>query len=252
MKTVLITGAAVRIGRCIALTMARQGWDIAVHFNRSEQQASELVDEINALGRRAFHFQCDLSDQKSVKALVPRAVARLGSLTCVVNSASVFEMDTATDFGQALLDRHMHINVAAPVLLAQALFEATPDGKQASAINILDQKLFNLNPDFLSYTLSKAALQCATTTLAQALAPKVRVVGIAPGTTSKSIHQDQYNFEQTHQFAPLGHSSTPQDIANAVHYLSSASAVTGTILVVDGGQHLIPSARDVMYVVKPQ
>ncbi len=252
MKTVLITGAAVRIGRTIALTMARQGWDIAVHFNRSEQQALELADEIHALGRRALTLQCDLSDQKSVRTLVARAVAGLGSLTCIVNNASVFEMDTVSNFGQALLDRHMHINVGAPVLLAQSLYEATPDGRQASVINLLDQKLFNLNPDFLSYTLSKAALQCATTTLAQALAPKVRVVGIAPGTTAKSIHQDQHNFDQTHQFAPLGHSSTPQDIANAVHYLSSAGSVTGTVLIVDGGQHLIPSARDVMYVVKPQ
>ena len=116
-------------------------------------------------------------------------------------------------------------------------------------INLLDQKLFNLNPDFFSYTLSKAALQTATTTLAQALAPKVRVVGVAPGTTLASIHQDEDNFNKTHQLAALGRSSTPQDLADAVLYLASANAVTGTILAVDGGQHLVPLARDVMYLV---
>ncbi|PRC94758.1 SDR family oxidoreductase [Solimicrobium silvestre] len=245
----LITGAAVRIGRSIALTLAQRGWDIAVHFNNSEQPARELVAEITALGRRAIYLQCDLTDEAGVKKLVQRVVNGLGSIQCVVNNASAFEVDTAANFSHAMLDHHMHINLAAPVLLAQALFDATPDGQQTCVVNLLDQKLFNLNPDFLSYTLSKAALQCATTTLAQALAPKVRVVGVAPGTTLASIHQDQRNFEKTHQHAALGQSSTPQDIADAVHYLASARAVTGTILAVDGGQHLIPLARDVMYVV---
>jgi len=248
---VLITGAAKRIGRCIALTMAQHGWDVAIHFHQSESHARELEAEIVALGRRAICIAGDLSDQAAVKQLVPRVVAGLGSLQCVVNNASSFEVDTAADFGHALLDHHMHINVAAPVLLAQALFDATPDGQQSCVINILDQKIFNLNPDFFSYTLSKAALQCATTTLAQALAPKVRVVGIAPGTTLPSIHQDDSNFTKTHQLAALDQSSTPQDIADSVHYLASARAVTGTILAVDGGQHLIPLARDVMYVVQP-
>jgi len=167
----------------------------------------------------------------------------------VVNNASVFEVDTAADFSLAHLDHHMHINLAAPVLLAQALYAATPKNQQSCVINILDQKILNLNPDFFSYTLSKVALQCATTTLAQALAPTVRVVGLAPGTTLPSVHQDDNNFAKTHQLAALEQSSTPQDIADAVHYLASARAVTGTILAVDGGQHLIPLARDVMYVV---
>ena len=250
---VLITGAAKRIGRCIALTMAQRGWDVAIHFHQSESHARELAAEIVAFGRRAICVSADLSDQDAVKQLVPRVVAGLGSVQCVVNNASSFEVDTAADFSHALLDHHMHINLAAPVLLAQALYDATAettqDGRQSCVINILDQKIFNLNPDFFSYTLSKAALQCATTTLAQALAPKVRVVGIAPGTTLPSIHQDDSNFAKTHQYAALDQSSTPQDIADAVHYLASARAVTGTILAVDGGQHLIPLARDVMYVV---
>jgi len=248
---VLITGGAVRIGRCIALTMAQRGWRVAIHFNQSEQLALALAKEINQLGNgtQADIFQCDLSQQDQVKQLVGRVVTRFGALQCVVNNASSFEVDNVADFGQQLLDHHMHINLAAPVMLAQGLYEATPNGQQASVINLLDQKLFNLNPDFFSYTLSKAALQCATTTLAQALAPKVRVVGVAPGTTLASIHQDENNFNQTHQLAALGRSSTPQDIADAVHYLAGANAVTGTILAVDGGQHLIPLARDVMYLV---
>jgi len=250
--TVLITGAALRIGRCIALTMAQRGWDVAVHFNQSEQPAIALVAEILALGGRAMAVQCDLANQDEVRKLVPQVVAGLGFLQCIVNNASLFEVDTVADFSTAMLDRHMHVNLAAPVLLAQALFEHTPQSQQASVINILDQKLFNLNPDFLSYTLSKAALQCATTTLAQALAPRVRVVGIAPGTTLASTYQDQHNFEQSHQLAALGRSSAPQDIADAVVYLASAHAVTGTILAVDGGQHLIPLTRDVMHIVAPK
>ena len=248
---VLITGAAIRIGRCIALTMAQRGWRVAIHFNQSQQPALELAEEINQLGHgaQADVFQCDLSQEDQVKQLIGKVVARFGTLQCVVNNASSFEVDTVADFGLTLLDHHMHINLAAPVLLAQGLFEVTPDGEQASVINLLDQKLFNLNPDFFSYNLSKAALQTATTTLAQALAPKVRVVGVAPGTTLASIHQDEDNFNKTHQLAALGRSSTPQDLADAVLYLASANAVTGTILAVDGGQHLVPLARDVMYLV---
>ncbi|MCC2666097.1 MAG: family oxidoreductase [Gammaproteobacteria bacterium] len=246
---VLITGAALRIGRCIALTMAQRGWDVVVHFNHSEQEAGVLVAEITALGQRALSLQCDLSNESEVKNIVPRALARLGTLQCIVNNASIFEMDTVANFSHASLDQHMHVNLAAPLLLAQALFEATVEGQQACVINLLDQKLLNLNPDFLSYTLSKAALQCATTTLAQAFAPKVRVVGLSPGATVASHYQDSENFEKAHQIAVLGQSSTPQDIADAVHYLSCARAVTGITLTVDGGQHLVPLARDVMYSV---
>src|SRR5690606_18578231 len=133
-----------------------------------------------------------------------------------------------------------------PVLLAQTLFEATPEGAQAVAINLLDQKLYNLNPDFLSYTLSKAALHSATTMLAQALAPKVRVVGVAPGITLVSGNQTEAGFTQAHQATPLGRSSTPDDIAAAVCFAAESPAITGTTLVVDGGQHLIPLPRDVM------
>ncbi|MDE2428906.1 MAG: SDR family oxidoreductase [Burkholderiales bacterium] len=246
-RVALITGAAKRIGRQIALSMARHGWDIVVHYGKSAQDAASAVAEIHALGRRAVALPCELSDAPAVRALFSRAVAAMGGVHCVVNNASLFEEDTVADFSLHSLDRHMHANLAAPILLAQALHAATPAGQQACVINLLDQKLFNLNPDFLSYTLSKAALQCATTTLAQALAPSVRVVGVAPGITMVSGHQNQTDFEQAHQITPLGRSSTPDDIARTVCFVADSPAITGTTILVDGGQHLIPMQRDIMF-----
>ena len=246
----LVTGAGRRIGRAIALGMARAGWDVAVHYRQSEAEARQVVAQIAAMGRRAAALQCDLADEAAVRQLLPRAVAALGPVRCVVNNASLFEYDSGADFTTARLDQHMHANLAAPILLMQALHAATPAGAQAVAINLLDQKLYNLNPDFLSYTLSKAALQTATTMLAQQLAPAVRVVGVAPGITMVSGDQSQAGFDQAHRQTPLGRSSTPEDIVAAVLYAAGARAVTGTTLLVDGGQHLMPLARDVMFLAK--
>ncbi len=249
-KTALVTGAAKRLGREIELGLARDGWDIAVHYRQSEDEAHATVAEIVALGRHAVALRCDLEDDAETRQLVPRVVEHFGTLGCVVNSASLFDYDDAKDFSQARLDRHMHANVAAPLLLAQALHAATPEGEQGVVINLLDQKLFNLNPDFLSYTLSKAALHTATSLLATALAPKLRVVGLAPGLTLVSGDQTEEGFAKAHRQTVLGQSSTPADIAQAACYLARASAVTGTTLLVDGGQHLLPMNRDVMFVAK--
>lgn len=234
----------------IALALAKRGWDIAVHYRRSDIDANATVRDIEALGRRALALSCDLADETAVKALLPAAIAALGPVSCVVNNASLFEYDAVNDFSMARLDTHMHANLAAPILLAQALHDATGDGLQSVVINLLDQKLFNLNPDFLSYTLSKAALHSATTMLAQALAPKVRVVGIAPGITMQSGDQTAEGFEKAHAVTPLGRSSTPDDIAATVCFVAESPAITGTTLLVDGGQHLIPLQRDVMFVAK--
>jgi NAD(P)-dependent dehydrogenase (short-subunit alcohol dehydrogenase family) len=246
-QVALVTGAGRRIGRAIALGLAKAGWDVAVHYRHSEPEATALADEIGALGRRAALLRCDLADEAAVRELPGRAAAELGLLTCVVNNASLFEYDSATAFSPGMLAAHMQANVAAPILLAQALHAATPADGQAVVINLLDQKLYNLNPDFLSYTLSKAALHTATTMLAQSLAPKVRVVGVAPGITMVSGEQTEDGFARAHQQTPLGRSSTPQDIADAVVYAAAARALTGTTLLVDGGQHLMPLARDVMF-----
>jgi NAD(P)-dependent dehydrogenase (short-subunit alcohol dehydrogenase family) len=246
-QVALVTGAGRRIGRAIALALAQAGWDVALHYRHSESDAQSLANEIRALGRRVALLQADLLEEAAVRELPARAAAELGRITCVVNNASLFEYDSATAFSPALLATHMQANVSAPLLLAQALHAATPAGEQAVVINLLDQKLYNLNPDFLSYTLSKAALHTATTMLAQALAPKVRVVGVAPGITMVSGDQTEEGFAQAHQQTPLGRSSTPQDIADAVVYAASARALTGTTLLVDGGQHLMPLSRDIMF-----
>jgi NAD(P)-dependent dehydrogenase (short-subunit alcohol dehydrogenase family) len=249
-RVALVTGAGRRIGRAIALGLARAGWDVAVHYRASGAEALRVVEEIAALGRRAVALQCELADEAAVRALLPRAEAALGAVRCVVNNASLFDYDSATDFSAARLDAHMRANVAAPILLAQALHAATAPDAQAVVINLLDQKLYNLNPDFLSYTLSKAALQTATTMLAQQLAPTVRVVGIAPGITMLSGDQTEAGFADAHRQTPLGRSSTPEDIADSVVYAASARALTGATLLVDGGQHLVPLPRDVMFLTK--
>ncbi|HWJ96242.1 MAG TPA: SDR family oxidoreductase [Telluria sp.] len=249
-QVALVTGAGKRLGRAIALGLAQAGWDVAVHYRSSQREAQDTAAAIVALGRRAALLQCDLADEAAVRALPARAAAELGPLGCIVNNASLFEYDQPAEFSPGLLAAHMQCNVTAPLLLAQALHAATPDGAQAVVVNLLDQKLYNPNPDFLSYTLSKAALHSATTLLAQALAPKLRVVGVAPGITMVSGDQTEDGFARAHKATPLGRSSTPEDIADAVVYAATARAVTGTTLVVDGGQHLLPLARDVMFLTK--
>ncbi|MFS2106156.1 SDR family oxidoreductase [Ralstonia sp. Ralssp135] len=249
----LVTGAGRRVGRVIALALARHGWDVAVHCHRSRTEADAVAAEITAMGRRAAVLQADLSDEAAASRLIADCIAALGTPTCLVNNASLFQYDVATSFSYASLDTHMRTNVAAPLLLSRELHRAlTADGAEGRGvvINLLDQKLDNLNPDFLSYTLSKAALSTATMQLAQALAPALRVVGVAPGITMVSGDQSQGGFARAHQMTPLGQSSTPEDIAEAVCYLATARAVTGTTLFVDGGQHLMPLARDVMFLTE--
>jgi NAD(P)-dependent dehydrogenase (short-subunit alcohol dehydrogenase family) len=246
-RVALVTGGARRIGREISIELARRGWDVAVHYRHSHEEALETVRQIETLGRRATSLDCNLEDEVAVRALLSRAAAILGPVSCLVNNASIFEHDDASSLSQSRLDAHMRINLLAPLLLSQALYDATSDAERSVAINILDQKLFNPNPDFLSYTLSKAALHSATTLFAQALAPRVRVVGVAPGITLVSGEQSPQGFDKAHAVTPLGKSSTPQDIAAAVCFLAESPAITGTTLVVDGGQHLIPLARDVMF-----
>ena len=247
----LVTGAARRIGREIALALARDGWDIAVHYATSRDEALATVQEIEALGRRAVAVNRDLAVEAGVRSLLAECAHDLGDVTCVVNNASLFEYDDAASFSTENLLRSMRSNVAAPVLLAQGLHAALPDDERGVVINLLDQKLWNPNPDFLSYTLSKAALAEATRLLAMALAPKVRVVGIAPGITLPSGDQTEAGFERAHARTPLGRSSPPDDVAAAVVFLAKAHAITGTTLLVDGGQHLVASPRDVMFLTEP-
>ncbi|HYA65778.1 MAG TPA: SDR family oxidoreductase [Burkholderiaceae bacterium] len=243
----LVTGGAQRIGRAIALALARDGWDIAVHFRQSQAPAAETVADIRALGRRAHAVPCDLSKADTLGALLDACEQTLGPVRCLINNASLFEADTATDFVPDRLEQHMRVNVAAPLALACALHARLPAGTSGVVVNLLDQKLWNPNPDFLSYTLSKSALEAATGLLARALAPKVRVVGVAPGITLPARGQTPSGFESAHRATPLGRASTPEDVARAVVFLVNAQAITGTSLLVDGGQHLVPSARDILF-----
>jgi len=252
-RTVLVTGGARRIGRALSLGFAARGWDVAVHYGASREEADEVVEQIVAMGRRAVALHAELGDEAQVERLLPDCTAALGRPACIVNNASRFEEDTARDIGYELLLKLTAMNLGAPLVLARLLFEATPDAavndesQRGVVINVLDQKLYNMNPDYLSYTLSKAALQTATVALAQALAPKLRVVGLAPGLTMQSGDQSQQGFEAAHRMTPLGRASRPEDIVAAALYLADAAGVTGTTLVVDGGQHLVPLPRDVMF-----
>lgn len=247
---VLVTGAALRLGREIALTLAAAGWQVAVHYRHSAQDALKTVADCARLTGGSAAFDADLSDEAAVRGLLPRVIAHFGRVDAVVNSASTFEHDSAATFGFAALDKHLHSNAAAPILLAQALHahvvsRSTPEhAGQCAVVNLLDQKLWNQNPDFLSYTLSKAALEAAGTMLAMALAPQVRVVGVAPGLTLTSHLLSDAEFAARHKLSPLGRSSTPADVANAVKFALENASITGTTLLVDGGQHLMRFERD--------
>jgi hypothetical protein len=244
---VLITGAARRLGRHLALHLAQQGWDVAVHHRAApDADADSLLAELARCGARACALQAELEDEAAVEALVPAAVAQLGRLDAVVNSASLFTHDEIASFAYTQLERQMRANTGAALILARALHRL---GTEGCVVNVLDQKLWNPNPDHLSYTLSKAALEASIAPLALALAPRIRVCGVALGVTLPSGPMTDAEFAQAHAMTPLGRSSSADDFAEAVAYLLRARAVTGTTLLVDGGQHLARQERDVYYLL---
>jgi len=249
-RTALVTGSAKRIGEAIARGLASDGWNVAIHYYRSGERASQLVGELRALGVRAAAIQCDLADTAAVSGLIAECARQLGPLSCLVNNASLFKFDDAVGFDPATWDQHSAVNVRAPLLLAREFAAQVPPQTVGCVVNMLDQKVFNLNPDFFSYTLSKIAMEGATRMLAMSLAPNVRVCAIAPGITLVSGAQTQQGFERAHAHTPLGHSSDIDDIVDAVRYVVGAKSVTGHTLVVDGGQHLWPLKRDVQFEVE--
>jgi hypothetical protein len=248
---VLVTGAARRVGRVIALDLAAHGFDVAVHYRDSRDEAVSTAGEARAHGADADTFAADLADETAARALLPAVLARFGRVDAVVNNASAFEYDDVASFSYGTLARLMNANTAPTVVLAQALHDhLLARGAFGSVINLLDQKLWNQNPDYFSYTLSKAALEAATTMLAMALAPTVRVCGVAPGVTLLSGSMATDEFERSHRLTPLGRSSTPDDVARSVRFLIESPAITGTTLIVDGGQHLAGQPRDVMFLAR--
>jgi NAD(P)-dependent dehydrogenase (short-subunit alcohol dehydrogenase family) len=227
---------------------------VAVHHRSSAADAAATAEMARAAGARAEVLAADLADEAACAALVPAVQRVFGRVDAVVNNASVFEHDTVADFSYAAMDRAWRANTAPAIVLARALHAAVTAPGHATGrgcvVNLLDQKLWNPNPDHLSYTLSKAALEAANTLLAQALAPALRVCGVAPGVTLHSGDMNDAEFAASHRMTPLQRSSTPDDVARSVRFLLDSPAVTGTTLLVDGGQHLQAQARDVMFLAR--
>lgn len=237
-KTALVTGAAKRIGRAVAFALSRRGYDIGVHYGTSDDAAQTLVAELRASGVRAEALQADLADVESVKGLIPDAVKALGPLSLLINNASVFFDDRAGSMTVERWHAHMNTNLLAPVLLAQAFAAQNELPTGAAIVNLIDQRVLKPSPPFFSYGLSKAGLWHATRTLAQELAPRIRVNAVGPGPTLPSIHQSEAEFEAEAASTLLQKRVTPDQIAEAVVFLAEASSVTGQMICVDSGQHL--------------
>ena len=237
-KTVLITGAARRIGREIALDLARHGWAVAVHYHRSRAEAEAVAGLIAAAGGRAVALGADLAREPETEALVPAAAARLGPLTGLINNASVFEDDRVDTATRASWDAHLETNLRAPLVLTQAFARQLPEDESGCVVNILDQRVWNLTPYFLSYTVSKSALWTLTRTLAMTLAPRIRVNAIGPGPTLKSERQTEEHFGAQCARVPLKRGTTPAEICDGVRFILGAPALTGQMIALDGGEHL--------------
>lgn len=245
--TAIITGAGKRIGKAVALTLADAGYDIIVHYNSSVMEAEDVANLIKEKGRHAEAVQANLSSEKETASLIPTATEALGPLSLLVNSASVFEHDEIDTLTRKSWDLHLDTNLRAPIKLVQDFAAQENISANSSVINIIDQRVKKLTPQFFSYTLSKSALYSATITLAQALGPRgIRVNAIGPGPILKNARQSDEDWEKQNKATILGAGATPDDISQAVLYLARAKSVTGQMIAVDGGQHLAWQTPDVM------
>jgi NAD(P)-dependent dehydrogenase (short-subunit alcohol dehydrogenase family) len=251
----LITGGSVRLGREIGLAFARAGWNVACHYNRSEAEAHALCAELRDLGVQALAVQGNLEDEASCQSIFETTVAITGAaLQCVVNNASLFVPDEGADFDEAQALAQIKVNLMAPIRFGKWMAALHANDAAAhtkpSVIHVLDQKVFNLNPDYFSYTLSKLALERAVSLQAQSLAPTLRVNAVAPGLMYLSGPQTQDNFNRAANANLLRQPIHPADVASSVVFLAHNASITGTTVRVDNGQHLVPLARDVMFVVE--
>ena len=252
----LVTGAGARLGQAMALYLGQRGYDVAVHYAGSEAGAQDTVAQLEALGRRGVALQSDLLDEVATQQLVTRAVDALGGpLTCLVNNASIFEYDSISSGTRESWDRHIESNLRAPFVLTQHFAAQVPEPKpdaqgepvaQGLVINMLDQRIHKLTPEFMSYTIAKMGLWAMTRTTAQALAPRVRVNGIGPGPTLQGHRQSKEHFDKQRAATILKRGANPADITAALGYFLDAPAVTGQMLAVDGGQHLAWETPDVL------
>ena len=243
-RAALVTGGGKRIGRAICLALAEAGRDVAIHYRSDPQEAEAVAEAVRALGRRAVTLKADLTDEDQVKGLIPAAAAELGYLAVLVNNASVFEDDRVGDLSRETWDKHLDTNLRAPVVLAEAFAAQAPDG--SVIINLLDQRVLKPDPRFFSYALSRNGLWWATRTLAQALAPRIRVNGVGPGPTLPSVHQTEADFAAEAAGTLLQKPGSPEAVAAAVLWLVGADMVTGQMIAVDGGQHLTWQTPDIL------
>ncbi|APG48447.1 SDR family oxidoreductase [Phaeobacter porticola] len=252
----LVTGASKRLGRAMALKLAERGYDVAVHYASSADAAEQTAADIRGLGRTAITLKADLLQESQTETLLPTAAEALGGpITCLVNNASIFEHDSIDTATRTSWDRHMDSNLRAPFILtqrlaAQALPQQVDDQGRAVAaglvINMIDQRVRKLTPEFMTYTLAKSALWTLTRTSAQALAPRIRVNGIGPGPTLKGPRQSTSQFARQCANTPLQRGAEPADITAALSYLLGAPSVTGQLICIDSGQHLSWETPDVV------
>ncbi len=241
--TALVTGAAARIGRAIALDLARHGWSVAVHYHRSAEAAESVVAEIAAMGRGAVALSADLRQEAQCADLVPRCGAALGAVNCLVNNAALFDPDTIADVSPKSWESHQAINLRAPLLLSKAFAGQLAEGRKGNIVNLLDQRVWNLTPGFLSYTMSKSGLWTLTRMLAMALAPRVRVNGIGPGPTVQDRYQTAAQFARQCARTPLERGATPDEICAALQFILATPSLTGQMIAIDAGEHLGRSGR---------
>jgi NAD(P)-dependent dehydrogenase (short-subunit alcohol dehydrogenase family) len=237
-RAALVTGAAHRIGRAIALGLAADGWAVGIHCRNSEATASDTVAEIRSQGGTAECLVADLADRAEVSDLMPRATNALGPISCLINNASIFEEDKIDTATPESFDQHIAVNLRAPLFLSQAFAAQIPAGALGNIINILDQRVWNLTPYFTSYTLSKVGLWSLTQTTAMALAPDIRVNAIGPGPTLPSPRQTDTQFRQQYENLPLPHPVELSDITAAVRFILATPSMTGQMIALDSGQHL--------------
>ena len=243
-RTALVTGAARRVGRHFALGLAQDGFDVAIHYHQSRDEAERLGDESHSLGRRATLVQADLAQAQAVDRIIPQVVAALGPLGLLVNNASEFEPDEAEAMTRARFERHLSVNLTTPLFLSQAMAKALPHDAEGLIVNLIDQRVLKLTPQFFSYTLSKTALWTATRTLAQALAPRIRVNAIAPGPTLKGSRQPAEDFAKQQAATILQRGPELSDFSAALRFLVNTRSITGQMIALDGGQHLIWQTAD--------
>jgi NAD(P)-dependent dehydrogenase (short-subunit alcohol dehydrogenase family) len=237
-NTVLITGAGKRIGRFLASSMAGRGWRVGVHHNSSGNAARKLVEEIQEQDGKAMAIKADLARPGAAVLLLEECINELGTPNCLINNASMFEPDKVGKLSPELWQQQMMVNLQSPVFLADAFYRKLPADESGNIINIIDQKVWNLNPHYFSYTIAKSALWTATQTMAQEFAPRIRVNAIGPGPVLPNQHQTGEEFAEQCATTPLQQGTSPEEIAECVHFIISAKSMTGQMIALDGGRHL--------------